>query len=58
MRIAIMAEVFLPKIDGVVNRPLNLIRNLQKAGDELLPGAMSYEDMQKYIEKARAQKKK
>jgi hypothetical protein len=26
MRIAIVAEVFLPKIDGVVNRTLNLIR--------------------------------
>ncbi len=36
MRIAIIAEVFLPKIDGVVNRTLNLIRNLTRFGDELL----------------------
>jgi len=36
MRIAIIAEVFLPKIDGVVSRTLNLIRNLTRAGDELL----------------------
>jgi glycosyltransferase involved in cell wall biosynthesis len=36
MRIAIIAEVFLPKIDGVVNRTLNLVRQLTDAGDELL----------------------
>ena len=36
MRIAIIAEVFLPKIDGVVNRTLNLIRQLQSAGDDVL----------------------
>src|SRR5262245_8804316 len=36
MRIAIIAEVFLPKIDGVVNRTLNLIRHLQRSGDDLL----------------------
>jgi glycosyltransferase involved in cell wall biosynthesis len=36
MRIAVIAEVFLPKIDGVVNRTLNLIRQLQRAGDDLL----------------------
>jgi glycosyltransferase involved in cell wall biosynthesis len=36
MRIAIIAEVFLPKIDGVVNRTLNLIRQLTLAGDELM----------------------
>jgi glycosyltransferase involved in cell wall biosynthesis len=36
MRIAIIAEVFLPKIDGVVNRTLNLIRQLRQAGDEVL----------------------
>ncbi len=36
MRVAIVAEVFLPKIDGVVNRILNLIRELQRAGDEVL----------------------
>ena len=31
MRIAIVAEVFLPKIDGVVSRTLNLIRHLVEA---------------------------
>ncbi|MEZ6131878.1 MAG: glycosyltransferase family 1 protein [Planctomycetaceae bacterium] len=36
MRIAIIAEVYLPKIDGVVIRTLNLIRELQAAGDEVL----------------------
>jgi glycosyltransferase involved in cell wall biosynthesis len=36
MRIAIIAEVFLPKIDGVVNRTLNLIRQLARAGDEVM----------------------
>lgn len=36
MRIAIIAEVFLPKIDGVVNRTLNLIRQLSRNGDEVL----------------------
>jgi glycosyltransferase involved in cell wall biosynthesis len=36
MRIAIIAEVFLPKIDGVVNRTLNLIRQLIRFGDDLL----------------------
>jgi glycosyltransferase involved in cell wall biosynthesis len=36
MRIAIIAEVFLPKIDGVVNRTLNLIRHLARSGDEVL----------------------
>lgn len=36
MRIAIVAEVFLPKIDGVVIRTTNLIRELQAAGDEVL----------------------
>jgi glycosyltransferase involved in cell wall biosynthesis len=36
MRIAIIAEVFLPKIDGVVNRTLNLIRHLVRFGDEVL----------------------
>jgi glycosyltransferase involved in cell wall biosynthesis len=35
MRIAIIAEVFLPKIDGVVNRTLNLIRELERAGDDV-----------------------
>ena len=36
MRVAIISEVFLPKIDGVVNRTLNLIRHLPRYGDELL----------------------
>jgi glycosyltransferase involved in cell wall biosynthesis len=36
MRIAIVTEVFLPKIDGVVNRTLNLIRQLSGCGDELM----------------------
>jgi glycosyltransferase involved in cell wall biosynthesis len=36
VRIAIISEVFLPKIDGVVNRTLNLIRCLRHFGDEVL----------------------
>lgn len=36
MRIALIAEVYLPKIDGVVARTMNLIRRLQAAGDEVL----------------------
>src|SRR6516225_4404298 len=36
MRIAIITEVFLPKIDGVVNRTLNLIRHLMQSGDEVM----------------------
>jgi glycosyltransferase involved in cell wall biosynthesis len=36
MRVAIIAEVFLPKIDGVVNRTLNLIRELQACWDDVL----------------------
>jgi glycosyltransferase involved in cell wall biosynthesis len=36
MRILLVAEVFWPKIDGVVNRTLNLIRQLMGAGDQLL----------------------
>jgi glycosyltransferase involved in cell wall biosynthesis len=36
MRVLIIAEVFLPKIDGVVNRTLNLIRQLVRAGDEVM----------------------
>jgi glycosyltransferase involved in cell wall biosynthesis len=36
MRVAIVSEVFLPKIDGVVNRTLNLIRHLPRFGDDLL----------------------
>lgn len=36
MRIAIIAEVYLPKIDGVVIRTVNLLRELEKCGDEVL----------------------
>jgi glycosyltransferase involved in cell wall biosynthesis len=36
MRIAIIAEVFLPKVDGVVNRTLHLIRELKRCNDEVL----------------------
>jgi glycosyltransferase involved in cell wall biosynthesis len=36
VRIAIISEVFLPKIDGVVNRTLNLIRELVELGDDVL----------------------
>jgi glycosyltransferase involved in cell wall biosynthesis len=36
MRLAIIAEVFLPKIDGVVHRTMNLIHQLRRSGDEVL----------------------
>jgi glycosyltransferase involved in cell wall biosynthesis len=36
MRIVIVAEVYLPKVDGVVIRTMNLIRHLVEAGDEVL----------------------
>ena len=36
MRIAIIAEVFLPKIDGVVGRTLNLIQQLLDNGDDVV----------------------
>src|SRR5215510_259627 len=36
MRVAIIAEVFLPKIDGVVNRMLHLLRELARCGDDVL----------------------
>jgi len=36
MRIAIIAEVFLPKVDGVVNRTVNLIRQLVRSNDDVL----------------------
>jgi glycosyltransferase involved in cell wall biosynthesis len=36
MRVAIIAEVFLPKIDGVVNRTLHLIEQLRAKGDEVI----------------------
>lgn len=36
MRIAVIAEVYLPKVDGVVIRTMNLIRQLRERGDEVL----------------------
>ena len=36
MRIAIIAEVFLPKVDGVVNRTMNLIHQLVGSNDDVL----------------------
>jgi glycosyltransferase involved in cell wall biosynthesis len=36
MRVAIIAEVFLPKIDGVVNRTLHLIEQLTAKGDDVV----------------------
>ena len=36
MRILIIAEVYLPKVDGVVRRTMNLIRELLSEGDEIL----------------------
>jgi glycosyltransferase involved in cell wall biosynthesis len=36
MRVLIIAEVYLPKVDGVVIRTMNLIRHLQDQGDEIL----------------------
>ena len=36
MRVAIIAEVFLPKVDGVVNRTMNLIRQLVRCEDDIL----------------------
>ena len=36
MRIAIIAEVYLPKVDGVVNRTMNLIRQLVRNDDDVL----------------------
>ena len=36
MRVAIIAEVYLPKIDGVVIRTLNLISELQANGDDVM----------------------
>lgn len=36
MRIAIIAEVFLPKVDGVVNRTMNLLRQLVRFNDDVL----------------------
>jgi glycosyltransferase involved in cell wall biosynthesis len=36
MRVAIIAEVFLPKVDGVVNRTVRLIRELVQCDDQVL----------------------
>ncbi|HTU16513.1 MAG TPA: glycosyltransferase family 1 protein [Gemmataceae bacterium] len=36
MRIAIIAEVYLPKVDGVVNRTMNLIQQLVHKDDNVL----------------------
>jgi glycosyltransferase involved in cell wall biosynthesis len=36
MRVAIVAEVYLPKVDGVVSRTVNLIAQLVRRGDEVL----------------------
>jgi glycosyltransferase involved in cell wall biosynthesis len=36
MRIAILTEVFLPKVDGVVNRTVNHVRHLTSLGDEVM----------------------
>ncbi|HEY7328189.1 MAG TPA: glycosyltransferase family 1 protein [Gemmataceae bacterium] len=36
MRIAIIAEVFLPKVDGVVNRTVNLVRQLVRRNEDVL----------------------
>jgi glycosyltransferase involved in cell wall biosynthesis len=36
MRILLIAEVFLPKIDGVVHRTMNLIQQLVRKGDEVM----------------------
>ncbi len=36
MRIALFTETFLPKVDGIVTRLTQTIRQLQRAGDEVL----------------------
>lgn len=36
MKIALVCEVYLPKVDGVVGRTLNLIQHLQALGDDVL----------------------
>ncbi len=36
MRVALICEVYLPKIDGVVIRTISLITELLKRGDEVL----------------------
>ncbi len=35
MKIAVIAEVYIPKVDGVVRRTMNLISHLQQFGDEI-----------------------
>ncbi|MBL8819838.1 MAG: glycosyltransferase family 1 protein [Planctomyces sp.] len=35
MKIAVISEVYIPKVDGVVRRTMNLIRHLQQFGDEV-----------------------
>ena len=44
MRIVIVAEVYLPKIDGVVIRTMNLIKRLLEQGDEVLVVCPEAED--------------
>jgi glycosyltransferase involved in cell wall biosynthesis len=44
MRIVLIAEVFLPKVDGVVIRTMNLIRHLLNEGDEILVVAPQADD--------------
>ena len=46
MRVAIIAEVFLPKIDGVVMRTLRLLEHLTEAGDEVVVFCPDAEDCQ------------
>lgn len=48
MRIAIFAEFFLPKIDGVVTRTLNTVRCLKQMGDEVLIFAANSEITEYY----------
>ncbi len=44
MRIAIIAEVFLPKVDGVVMRTMRLLEHLDEAGDEVVVFCPQAED--------------
>ena len=46
MRVAIIAEVFLPKIDGVVLRTMRLLEHLSEAGDEVVVFCPHAEDCQ------------
>ena len=36
LRVAVVAEVYLPKVDGVVMRTVRLLRELKRRGDEVL----------------------